>query len=417
MESGSPAITALIKQVADHMLDEVDDVLGDIDAAIFEVAPVLAEDPTLAAESRASSRANVMRWVTAMQRRPGELLSRDAPPETLDLARTLVRRGTDLEALVQSYRRGQNVAWRRWMDIAATIVPDRAELVELLQVSSSLMFEYVDGALAAVMTRIEREREDLLSGALARRAETIRLLLDGAPLKTERASQRLGYDLTARHTAAVLWAEPPGEAHGVLEQAAGILAAAANARQPLTLPAGTSTLWAWISTRHDPDEQALRLAMRHADPNVRAVLGPSRDGVVGFRRSHAAALVAQRLLAGNPAGERLTTYTEMEVVALASRDEDQLNEFLASVVGPLCGSDPTLSTLRTTLRVYLDEGGNAPRAAERLHTHRNTVLHRVARAEALLGYHASERRLALSLALELLHRLGNRALARTVTDR
>ncbi|MFE1312038.1 PucR family transcriptional regulator [Streptomyces sp. NPDC058755] len=412
MESATSDIASLIKLVAGRLLDEVDALLLDIDAAIFEVAPILAEDPTLAAESRASSRANVLRWLTAMQVRPGEPVSRDAPLETLDLARTLVRRGAELDALVQSYRRGQNVAWRRWMDLAAAAIPSRGDLVEVLQVSSALMYEYVDRVLDAVITRMQQERQDLLSGALARRAETIRLLLDGAPISAERAGRQLNYDLTGRHVAAVLWSDPPGEVHGMLEQAAGTLSTAACSRPPLTLPAGTRTLWAWLPVRHEPDWQELRDAMAHAAPRVRAVLGPLRDGVTGFRRSHAAALAAQRLLVGTPDGEQLTAYHEIEAVALVSQNEERMAEFITSTLGPLCGADPTHLTLRSTLRVYLDEGGNAPRAAERLHTHRNTVLHRVARAETLLGYRVTERRLAVSLALELLHRLGSRALPR-----
>jgi DNA-binding PucR family transcriptional regulator len=408
MNTADPRIAALIRCVAQKLMSRVDEGVAAIDAAIFEVAPVLAEDPTLATESRASVRANVLRFLTAMQRSPGEPISRDAPLETVDLARTLVRRGIELEVLVQSYRRGQNAGWRWWTDAAMAAVKEREDLGELLHASSAVMFEYVDGALHSVMARMEQERQDLLPGELARRAETIRLLLDGAPVNAERAGRQLEYDLSARHTAAVLWTEPPGTVPGALEQAADLLAGAARVRRPLTLPAGTSTLWAWIATRRDPDWEALREAMRYAAPNVRIVLGPPRDGVTGFRRSHAAALTAQRLLTGNPDGERLTTYHEVEVVALASRDEEQMREFIGSTLGPLCGPGRALADLRTTLRVYLDEGGNAPHAAERLHTHRNTVLQRVARAEALLGYRVTERRLAVALALELLHRLGSR---------
>ena len=49
----------------------------------------------------------------------------------------------------------------------------------------------------------------------------------------------------------------------------------------------------------------------------------------------------------------------------------------------------------------VEEADNAPRAAARLYTHRNTVLKRIARATELLGYAPSERRLAIGLALEL----------------
>ena len=79
-----------------------------------------------------------------MASHPGEPVSEDVPPEALDLARSLVRRGIELDALLHAYRRGQNVAWRRWMEAAAATVPDGPELIELLDVSSELMFGYVD---------------------------------------------------------------------------------------------------------------------------------------------------------------------------------------------------------------------------------------------------------------------------------
>ncbi|MBU3067776.1 helix-turn-helix domain-containing protein [Nocardia sp. NEAU-G5] len=53
------------------------------------------------------------------------------------------------------------------------------------------------------------------------------------------------------------------------------------------------------------------------------------------------------------------------------------------------------------MRIYLAEADHAPRTARRLHTHRNTVLQRVARATELLGYPPGERRLTVMLALEL----------------
>jgi DNA-binding PucR family transcriptional regulator len=350
-----------------------------------------------------------MRWLSAMASHPGEPVSDEVPPEALDLARSLVRRGVELDALLHAYRRGQNVAWRRWMETAAATVPPGPELIELLDVSSDLMFSYVDQVIGGVMGQVQREREDLLGGALARRAATIRLILEGAPVDRESASTQLGYDLGRRHTAVVLWAEPPGQVQGALERAATVLARAVGAGRPLTLPAGTSALWAWIGTDREPDWPALRAAMADTEPHVRAVTGPTRGGVVGFRRSHAAALAGQRLVAGG-AGERLTTHGEIEVVALAGQDEEQVIEFVANVLGPLAADDAASARLRETLRVYLEEGEHGPRAAARLNTHRNTVLHRVARAEELLGHAIADRRLAIALALELVSRIGTRAL-------
>ncbi|MEA2170262.1 MAG: hypothetical protein QOF76_3562, partial [Solirubrobacteraceae bacterium] len=90
----------------------------------------------------------------------------------------------------------------------------------------------------------------------------------------------------------------------------------------------------------------------------------------------------------------------------AAHDERRAAEFVAATLGPLAADTPAATRQRETQRVFLDEAENAPRAAARLHTHRNTVLQRVARATELLGYRPGERRLAVELALELRRRLG-----------
>src|SRR6516164_1765680 len=131
------------------------------------------------------------------------------------------------------------------MAYAGRIVPAGPQLVQLLEASSQFVFDYVDHVMGRVIAEAQHEREEVLGGALARRTETIRLILDGAPIDRQTASERLGYELARRHTALVLWAEPAGNIQGALESAANILAQAAGARRPLTLPAGTSTLWAW----------------------------------------------------------------------------------------------------------------------------------------------------------------------------
>jgi hypothetical protein len=62
--------------------------------------------------------------------------------------------------------------------------------------------------------------------------------------------------------------------------------------------------------------------------------------------------------------------------------------------------------LRETLLAWLAEGGNARRAAERLHAHKNTVLYRLQRAQRLLGRPLDQDRGALELALSAVRALG-----------
>jgi DNA-binding PucR family transcriptional regulator len=391
--------------IAERLEEDIDEVVAAMDAAVIAGMPVLGSDPAIAAEVSASNRANVRRFL-AVARRADDPPPPDVPLEALDAARTFVRRGIETDAAYQSYRRGQQVAWQRWMACAEQVVGPGAELVSVLDLSLGLLFEYADQALGRVIAEMQREREAVLGGALARRTETVRLILDGAPLDADAASRRLRYDLARHHTALVLWAEPSGVMQGALESAALALARAAGARQPLMLPAATTTLWAWIGTGGDLDASDLRAALAESDANLRAAVGPTSRGITGFRRSHEAALSVHRLLAGNPDGGRLATYQELEVTALAAQDQRRASEFVAATLGPLAEDTAAAARLRETLRVFLEEAEHSPRAAARLHTHRNTVLQRVGRATELLGYRPGERRLAVELALELRRRLG-----------
>ena len=390
----------LIAAIADRLALEAEETVAAMDSAVIEVVPEFGADAAIAAELTATNRGNWQRFL-AVARQAQSALSDAVPPEALDAARTVVRRGIDLDRIYEGYRRGHQVGLERWLACAYEIVEPGPELVGVTELSLSLAFRYIDQTLGRVLAEAQREREDIIGGALARRTETIRLILDGAPINPTAASRRLGYELDCRHTAVVVWAESTVAPHGTLESAAVLLAQAAGSQRPLTLPAGTTTLWAWIGTPDEPAIDDLRSAVGRSPDGVRAAVGPTRLGIEGFRDSHDAALAVHRLLVGNPASGRFGSYRELEVTALAAHDPRAAIEFVAATLGALAQESPAAARLRETLRVYLEEADNAPRAAARLYTHRNTVLKRIARATELLGYEPGERRLAVELALEL----------------
>ena len=404
-------LSGLISAIAQRMLADEDALVREMDAAAFELVPTLGADAAIAAEVGESNRANLRRFLTVAQHADSPPPV-EVPPEALDIARTLVRRGLEFDAIFQGYRAGQQVAWQRWLEAASQVVEPGPEFAAVLEASLALLFKYVDDVLSRVLAEAQREREEILGGALARRTETVRLILDHAPIDERTASGRLGYELSRRHTAVVLWAEAR-VTQGALESASELLASAAGARRPLAMVAGTSTLWVWIGTGAEPVIGDLRAAFAQTPTTIRAAVGPTERGILGFRRSHDAALGVHRLLAGHLEGERFATYAELEVTALAAHDERRAAEFVAATLGPLAADEPNAERLRESLRVFLDEADHAPRAAARLHTHRNTVLQRIARATELLGHDVGERRLALALALELAYRLGPRVLVRT----
>src|SRR3954453_10921140 len=262
--SVSAEVAERIREIAQRQLDRLDELTATAQAAVVRVAPLLAEDPALYAEPVASTRANPAGFLTLMASSPLEPIPSDPPPEAVDIARSVMRRGADTEMVVLSYRAGQNVFWESWIDAAAELVPDRDELVEVLRVSSVLVPAYIDGVLATVLARAEEEREELLRGGLARRAETVRMILDDVPIAEQRAGERLGYELSQTHTCVVLWSEDAVE-QGTLDRAAHALAHAVGARRPLVLPAAVSVVWAWIGTASEPDPAPLGAAMEAMD--------------------------------------------------------------------------------------------------------------------------------------------------------
>lgn len=397
----------LMAEIADLLEADLDSVVAEMDAAVPDVVPALAADAAFVAEVSASNRAIVRRYLE-VARRAADPPPPDVPPEALDIARTVVRRGIETDTIYQSYRLGQQTFWRRWMGVAEQVAASGPDLSDVLNVSLDLLMTYVDGILGRVMAEVQHEREQVLGGALARRTETIRLILDGAPLETAATSRRLGHDLARRHTALVLWTDTSEAQLGSLETAALAVGRAAGARQPLTLSAGARTLWAWVGSDGPLAIGDVANLLPDSDPGVRIAVGPTLPGMEGFRRSHDAALTIQRLLAGNPAGGRVATYEELEITALAAQDQQRAIDFVTATLGRLAEDTPSAARLRETLRVFLEEAENAPRTAARLHTHRNTILQRVSRATELLGYKPGEKRLAVELALELRRRLGYR---------
>jgi DNA-binding PucR family transcriptional regulator len=400
----SPAAEELIRRAARMLLDAPAQLMEELDRAILaaSVEPI-REEPTLAAEVAASTRANIIHWATWAVRDPGARVPANLSPEVLGIARDAVRRGAE-QTLLTTYHAGQNVAWRYCMQLAFAMTSDPEELRDVLDLAARSIFAFVDDTLAALQERIDRERLELTRGTHAERFEVATLLLEGAPISAERAEARLRYGLDRRHTAAILWSDPGTADHGELAGAAEALARAAGVARPMTVIASATSLWVWLPTTHDVDPDAARAALA-ATPDVRAALGPAADGVEGFRRSHLDAVATQRLMLRMPADLQVASFADVRLVTLVAHDQERAADFVARTLGDLATAD---AELRHTLRVYLREQFSASRAARVLFAHRNTVLNRLHRAEALLPAPLEGRGLEVGLALEIVTWLGGR---------
>ncbi|MCF6387089.1 PucR family transcriptional regulator [Mycobacterium sp. MBM] len=394
----SARVQDLIRQCAQIVVNARPEWLDELDRAVLAASPAIAADPELAAAVSRSNRANLFFWATANVREPGSPVPPNTGPEPLSIARELVRRGINTFPL-DAYRVGEGVAWRRLMEIAFELTSDATELHDLLQACSRSISAFVDATLAGIAAQIELERDELTHGSHAERRETVALLLDGAPIPRPRAEQRLGYALTGRHTAAVIWTDTHDGDLTRLDRAADTIGRTGGGR-PLSVLASSATRWVW--TPGDVDQASLDAAVAGA-ADVRVAAGTTGDGLDGFRRSHFEAITTQQMMARLHSRQQVARFTDVEMVSLITADPDRSNDFVARVLGDLATAG---SELQETVRVFIDSQCNASRAAARLYTHRNTLLRRLARADELLPRPLAEQSVGVAVALDVLRWTG-----------
>jgi DNA-binding PucR family transcriptional regulator len=105
------------------------------------------------------------------------------------------------------------------------------------------------------------------------------------------------------------------------------------------------------------------------------------------------------MLARLTSPQQVARYEDVQLVALLTAEPTQVEEFLADTLGGLLTAD---AEVREAVGAYVRELGNASRTAQRLYTHRNTVLRRLARADELLPRPLAENVLGVAAALEVL---------------
>jgi DNA-binding PucR family transcriptional regulator len=105
------------------------------------------------------------------------------------------------------------------------------------------------------------------------------------------------------------------------------------------------------------------------------------------------------MLARLTSPQQLAHHEDVQLVALVTSEPALADDFLTDTLGGLLHAD---ADTRETVRTYVRELGNASRTAERLFTHRNTVLRRLARADELLPRPLAENAVSVGTALEVL---------------
>jgi DNA-binding PucR family transcriptional regulator len=400
-ERPSKRVCELIQQGAKIVLDAPEEPpLDELNKATLtpEYMRTVAADPVLNEAVRRSNRSNRLHWAAANISHPGEPVQPNLGPESLTIARYLIRRGLDESTAVDAYRIGQNVAWRAWMQVAFALTSDQDELHELLDVSARSIASFIDETVAGIYRQLQVEREALTRGTHAEHREIVALILDGAPITRQHAENRLGYRLGQDHTAAVIWGDESNTKLSDLDRAVEAMARNADACRPLSVLAGAATRWVWLPGADGPDLSGVAAAVSQL-AGVRIALGPTAAGIEGFRRSHFDAVTTQRMVLRLGSTQRVVSFTDVELIALITADPERADRFIKHTLGDFESAD---GELQQTVLTFVHEQCNAARAAAQLFTHRNTLLRRLGRADELLPQPLKDSSVHVAVALEAL---------------
>jgi hypothetical protein len=320
------------------------------------------------------------------------------PGEAEAWSRQLVHDGSSVTAALRSFERGHADAWRI---IASALRESRWGLspdfrADLMEYASGRLFDYANTITAQAISAYLDEQ-----AMLERRDESSRLravtgLLQG-DLDTRMAERAIAYRLDARHTGYTLW-DDSGAGRVPLETVASELGTRIEPWQHLTVRTDSGSLNGWLSCKTGSMHRGLH--GWEPPPGIQAAFGSARWGLAGFRLTHREALEAKRVSRAI-GGQPLTTYDDVGVLALASRDTELAFAFVEAYLGSLSSDDERSRSLRETLRVFLEERGSPAATAARLRLHRNTVIKRIERIEESLDSPIDRGSLNLRVALEL----------------
>jgi DNA-binding PucR family transcriptional regulator len=155
------------------------------------------------------------------------------------------------------------------------------------------------------------------------------------------------------------------------------------------------------------DRDALAAVAAALSGDVRVACGTlAGPGPRGFRASHEEAERARRVASLSRPRHPVTFFDDVSLLDLLSTDPPAARRFVQAELGELARADEATEAIRQTVLAVLAPRGGLAVAARELDLHRNTVLQRIQRAEALRGTPISERPAELYAALLVARGLG-----------
>lgn len=347
--------------------------------------PAEAEDPEYRAYLRATVAESIDYALLGIER--GEDWEGQIPEAAAVQARRAARTGVKLDAILRRYASGDRLVGEFVLDEASHLPK------EAMRVLLRAQGPHVDRIMAAVASEYMDELERIRRSPAQRIVERVqRLLAADSPVD----AAGLDYELDACHLGLIVTGSRPDVAARTL--AAGLK------RQPLVVPQGDDSAWAWLGGREPLAViEVERYFAAGVLGDVSLAVGEPRCGVEGWRLTHHEAKAAHQVMLRRP--QPFTQASQVVLLAAVLRDELLAKSLRETYLAPLDEGDSGLG-LRETLRAYFDAGFNAATAAAALEVDRHTVQRRLRKVEEALGrlLHTCHAELEVALVLEDLDR-------------
>jgi len=398
--SVSPRILELMRTGAELALQLATspEVLDELEAGNFGEADKLYVDPVLSAKQRRAIRAGTIHWLNGVIAQPDQPVSAFLVEEAV-LGINEVYPTQAAQLLLSNARSVQDIAWQYWMKIVFQLTQEPLELQQLLEISSVSISTFIDDSLQLGLARMQQDSESRKSGLLEQQRELISQIVAGETTDAESAERLLNYPFAHSHHSAIIWSEEIDTEISDLEHLATAFQKACQQSTSLKIIVSPSLIWVWAAADFPVNEKVLESALKKKE-NIRLSYGEGGNGMDGFRRSHLDAQAAQRVLGRLKSNVQLVSYDRVRLMAFLSKDAKSIQHYSGHVLGDLAQAP---AAVRQSLHAFLECGCNATEAAKRLHTHRNTLLRRLAKAEDMLPRPLAENRIQVAVALEALY--------------
>lgn len=315
------------------------------------------------------------------------------------LARLLGERGVPAHRALAVYQAAQQWLLDTVLLELRAVSPPDGDAVLIPPVVSWILRMF--GALTQAAGREHASTQDLWRNSNSRiLARDVALVLSEIEDAAE-GSELLDYRLDTRHVGLVAWSRSGRLDAGRVSRVVRQLTQLTMVADALVAPRDSVSVVAWLAIPGAARGLAAHV-MRQlgSTTDLRLAFGEALPGLAGFRETHRQALAAYGV-AQMPGSidDTWIRFRDVAPTCLLDNRPDQAELFVERVLGDLgCAAEET-TRLRETLRVYLENGENASRAAAKLYVHRNTVNYRVAGAIDLLGVPFEQNRLSVALAL------------------